>query len=127
MFGIQRFAAQNLYRHITYVFRENSLCNRRFEQRKKLKELLGKKHRSLVTLAKRCTQSSFVDELTAQQAFIIRKGLKMGPDQFWRLATGSAFMELPDAMAHVSDVLLCQIPSKKRQLDLFSDEYEGCS
>lgn len=38
-------------RHITYYFRENSLYNRRFEQRKKLKQLLGKKNRSLVSQA----------------------------------------------------------------------------
>ena len=102
-------------RHITYLFRENSLYNRRFEQRKKLKALLGRKHRSLVTLAKQNKQSAFLDQLTAQQAFIIRRGLQMSPELFWRSVRGE-FVELPEKMRHVSEVLLCQLPTKKQQL-----------
>jgi len=37
---------------ITYLYRENSLYNRRFEQRRRLKELLGRRHRHLVEKAK---------------------------------------------------------------------------
>jgi hypothetical protein len=104
-------------RHITYMFRENSLYNRRFEQRKKLKEQLGKINRSLVSRARSQKLSAFLEQLTAEQAFLIRKGLQMSPDQFWRAVRGE-FIELPEKMRHVSEVLLCQLPRKKKQLML---------
>ncbi|MBN8625194.1 MAG: hypothetical protein J0M17_06885 [Planctomycetes bacterium] len=42
---------------ITYLFRDNSLYNRRFLQRKRLKELLGKRFRPLVGREIRSRQS----------------------------------------------------------------------
>ena len=41
---------------VTYIYRGNSLYNRRFEQRQRLKELLGKRWRPLVEAAKRQTK-----------------------------------------------------------------------
>ena len=81
-----------------------------------LKQLLGKKHRFLVGQARRMKQSAFVDQLTAEQAFLIRRGLRLSPDKFWRVVRGQELIELPETMRHVSDVLLCQVPKKKRQL-----------
>ena len=105
-------------RHITYYFRENSLYNRRFEQRKKLKHLLGRKNRYLVSDARNLNQSAFLEQLTAEQAFLIRKGLQISPDRFWRVVRGHEWIALPKKMRYVSDVLLCQLPKKKRQLRL---------
>ena len=105
-------------RQITYLFRENSLYNRRYEQRMRLKELLGAKHRKLVTMAQRSTHGDCVDQLSAEQAFLLRKGLGLSPSDFWRVARGREFRPLPEKMKFVSDVTLCQLPRKQKQLML---------
>ena len=103
---------------ITYLFRENSIYNRRFQQRQKLKQLLGNKNRKLVGVATRSNLTEFVDALTMEQAFLIRKGLGISPDTFWRAAKGTDFVELPDKATYISDVLICQLPKKARQIQL---------
>lgn len=80
---------------ITYLYRENSLYNRRFEQRIRLKELLGKSHRKLVGEAKYFTKELFQRRLTDQQATAIRRILNIEPGIFWRAAQGKLFMDLP--------------------------------
>jgi hypothetical protein len=80
---------------ILYVYKENSLYNRRFEQRRRLKELLGP-HRPLVEEAKRrfTTKARFLTELTdAQRHAIARLGIDAG--DFWRACKGKLFLELP--------------------------------
>ena len=111
-------------RRLTYLFRENSIYNCRFQQRKKLKELLGKKQRKLVTFALRSNHTEFVDELTAEQAYLLRKGLGLTPTEFWRASKGEEFYELPDAVPYISEVTLCQVPRKKRQLSLLPEPDE---
>jgi hypothetical protein len=83
--------------HITYVYRENSLYNRRFEQRRRLKELLGKEHRSLVEHAKNryTTKQRFLRDLREDQAWAIRRLLNVEPDEFWRACKGKHFLNLP--------------------------------
>jgi hypothetical protein len=103
---------------VTYVFKPNSLYNRRFEQRQKLKRLLGKTHRPLVTAAKRSTKRSFVDALTSQQAYVIRKALGLDPTTFWRLCHGRQFADLPDLCSKVDSAVLESLPNKPRQLGL---------
>jgi len=103
---------------ITYVFRENSVYNRRYEQRMKLKKLLGKRYRSLVTKAKQYTQSNFLDVLTAQEAYAIRKLLKMEPVLFWRLSKGKCFADLPESPGSLDPAELNAIPDKPEQLRL---------
>jgi hypothetical protein len=44
---------------VTYFYRKNSVYNRRFEQRMRLKELLGRRWRPLVGRAKKRTKTSF--------------------------------------------------------------------
>lgn len=80
---------------ITYLYRENSLYNLRFEQRRKLKQLLGKKFRSLVTTARQYTKGVFLDVLTEQQAYVIRRKLSMEPGEFWRAVQGK-LCDLPE-------------------------------
>lgn len=79
---------------VTYVYRENSLYNRRFEQRRRLKELLGRQHRPLVETAKRNTKAIFLKFLTDCQADAIRRILNVEPDEFWR-ACHRKFLDLP--------------------------------
>lgn len=82
---------------ITYIYRENSIYNRRFEQRRRMKELLGREHRSLVGKAKyrRHTKAMFLDGLTERQANAIRRCLSVEPGDFWRAARGTKFIDLP--------------------------------
>lgn len=80
---------------VTYIYRENSLYNRRFEQRQRLKELLGREHRPLVETAKRHTKTMFLRFLTGGQADAIRRILHVEPDEFWRACRGRATLSLP--------------------------------
>ena len=82
---------------ILYVFKPSSVYNRRFEQRKRMKELLGRHHRSLVQKAKyhRHTKKMFLESLTTEQANAIRRVFHVEPGEFWRAARGKIFLELP--------------------------------
>lgn len=80
---------------ITYVFKENSLYNRRFEQRRRMKRLLVKEYRSLVQEAKSSTKGNFVKRLTRDHITAIRRVFRVGPGEFWRAAKGKAFLDLP--------------------------------
>lgn len=87
---------------ITFVYKENSLYNRRFEQRRRLKELLGE-NRSLVEHAKHrlTTKSRFLTELSnAQRQAIARLGIDAG--DFWRACKGKLFLELPPRLVQKS-------------------------
>jgi hypothetical protein len=80
---------------VTYIYRPDSLYNRRFEQRQRLKELLGRRWRPLVEAAKRRTKTLFIEGLTRGEAEAIRRVLSVSPDRFWRAATGREFLGLP--------------------------------
>ncbi len=80
---------------ITDMYRSNSLYNRRFEQRRRLKERLGKQHRKLIGEAKYYTKRIFLGNLTRDQARAIRRILKIAPGAFWRAAKGKRFLDLP--------------------------------
>jgi len=82
---------------ILYVFKENSVYNRRFEQRRRMKELLGRRYRPLVQQAKyhRQTKKMFLESLTREQANAIRRVFAVEPSDFWRAARGRIFLALP--------------------------------
>lgn len=86
---------------ITYIYRETSLYNRRFEQRQRLKQLLGRPWRPLIETAKRHTQAIFLANLTADQAAAIRRLLNVSPEQFWRACKGRAFLDLPPRLVQL--------------------------
>lgn len=88
---------------ITYLYRENSVYNRRFEQRRRLKELLGRRHRKLVEQAKNryCTKTIFLRDLTGEQAAAIRRILNVEPGEFWRACRGKTFLDLPPRMVQL--------------------------
>lgn len=83
--------------YILYVFRESSLYNRRFQQRQRMKELLGRRYRSLVQKAKyhRHTKKMFLESLTDEQAWAIRRILDVDPGTFWQACRGKRFLDLP--------------------------------
>ncbi|MHB1422853.1 MAG: hypothetical protein ACYC3I_06605 [Gemmataceae bacterium] len=93
---------------ILYIYKSTSPYNRRVEQRKALKRILGRRHRKLVTLAARSTRRDFLDRhLTEAGAYVIRRRLHLDPREFWRAARGTTLLDLP-------------LPP--RQLTLFPDE-----
>ena len=79
---------------ILYLYKNSSIYNKRFEQRRRLKELLGKEHRSLVTKAKRHTKAIFLANLTEGQANAIGRKLGIAPGEFWRAVKGRAWLDL---------------------------------
>ena len=81
---------------ILYVFKEGSRYNLRFLQRQMLKKLLGRRYRPLVQMAKSFTQTVFLEQLTAQQSYVIRQLFHMQPVEFWRASKGKILIELPD-------------------------------
>lgn len=80
---------------VTYQYRESSLYNRRFEQRRRLKELLGRRWRPLVERAKRFTKTIFLRDLTESEARAIHRILNMDPGEFWRAAKARKLVDLP--------------------------------
>jgi len=80
---------------ITYVYRECSLYNRRYLQRMRMKQLLGKRFRKLVGEAKYHTKRIFLQHLTEREARAIRNCLDCESGEFWRAASGKCFMDLP--------------------------------
>ncbi len=80
---------------VTYQYRESSVYNRRFEQRRRLKELLGRKWRPLVERAKRQTKTEFLNGLQASESAAIFRRLDIDAAQFWRASKGKAWLDLP--------------------------------
>lgn len=95
---------------ILYVYKATSPYNRRVEQRKALKRILGKKHRPLVTRASRSAKRDFLRTLTTPDARVIRLRLGLDPGRFWRAARGREFL---------------QLPAPPRQLTLFDNPREN--
>jgi hypothetical protein len=91
---------------ILYCYKSTSPYNRRVEQRRELKRILGKGHRSLVTKASRSTKKDFLRTLTPADVYAIRMRLKLDAGRFWRVAKGKEFVEFP---------------KPPRQLTLFDD------
>jgi hypothetical protein len=86
---------------VIYIYRENSLYNRRFEQRMRLKELLGRNNRPLVETAKRRTKSLFLGQLTEHEGDSIRRILGIEPGEFWQAVQGRRFLDLPPRMVQL--------------------------
>lgn len=81
---------------ITYQFRENSLHNRRFEQRRRLKGLLGRSYRRLVEHAtsRHISKTTFLRDLQEDETHRIRRVLAVEPGEFWRACRGKLFLDL---------------------------------
>lgn len=82
---------------ILYVYKATSPYNRRVEQRKALKRILGRTHRPLVTKASRFTKRDFLRILTAADTRAIKLRLGLDPGRFWRAVKGKEFIDLPNA------------------------------
>lgn len=81
---------------LLYLYKESSPYNRRVEQRKPLKRILGRTHRKLVTFAARNTKKEFLGRyLTEAGIHAIRHRLHLAPGRFWRVAGGKEFIDLP--------------------------------
>jgi hypothetical protein len=97
------------YCRILFNYLASSPYNRRVEQRRILKRILGRSYRSLVTKASRSTKRDFLKfDLTPEGARAIARRLKLEPGRFWRVAKGKEFLDLP---------------SPARQLLLFESDY----
>lgn len=86
---------------ILYVYTKESLYNRRFFQRRRLKELLGKEHRSLVGSAMRATKKEFVAEVTQAEARAVQSRVGITVGTLWRAVRGKLFLALPPRMVQL--------------------------
>jgi len=78
---------------IIYMFKESSLYNRRFMQRRKIKDLLGKKYRKLVGEAK-SRKAIYLENLLPEHALAIRRILGIDPSLFFPTTYDSRSMSL---------------------------------
>lgn len=81
--------------HIGYVCKPTSRYNRRVDQRKRIKQLLGKRYRPLVEKARHHTKKIFLLVLEDDQADAIRLRVQVEPGHFWRAVEGKIFLDLP--------------------------------
>lgn len=82
---------------VLYLYKDTSRYNRRFEQRRQMKALLGP-HRRLVSQAKGkfTTKEIFLRDITTEEVAAIHNSLGLTPGEFWRAANGLAnFGPLP--------------------------------
>lgn len=86
---------------ILYIYKENSLYNRRFEQRRRLKELLGKEHRRLVGKAMGRRKGDFLGEVTEVEARAVRQRLNVSVGDLWRAVRGKLFLTLPPRLVQL--------------------------
>lgn len=82
-------------RRILYVHKDSSRYSRRFHQRRKFKQLLGRHYRFLVSEAKYHTKQMFLSHLTPEQTRVIRYRPGVEPGVFWRAVKGPLFIPLP--------------------------------
>jgi hypothetical protein len=86
---------------LLYIYRPSSRLRRRYEQRVRLKDLLGRRYRQLVGRAYRQTRRSFLASLSIDEAQAIRRILRIGPIQFWRAAKGHRLIDLPPRLVQL--------------------------
>ena len=79
---------------ITYVYRENCRYNQRFEQRRKMKRLLGP-HRAAVGEARVSPKFIFLEHLSPEREQAIRERLGLSPAEFWQAVNGKLLTRLP--------------------------------
>lgn len=80
---------------VTYHYKANSKRRQRYEQRERLKELLGKQHRKLVRIAQRNTKQRFFESVNDEQTQVIELRTTLDATRFWRACRGTHFYELP--------------------------------
>lgn len=83
---------------VLYVYKPESLYNRRFEQRRRLKELLGREHRRLVGRAMSMRKKNFLADVSEAEAREVRQCLHVGVGDLWRAVRGKLFLTLPPRM-----------------------------
>ena len=86
---------------ILYVYKVESRYNRRYEQRRRLKQLLGKRYRPLVQAAKQHTKTTFLQQLTREQKLAILRILNVSAGEFWRAVNGKIWLPLPPELVQL--------------------------
>jgi len=79
---------------ITYIYRENCRYNQRFEQRIKMKKLLGP-HRSAVSEARMFPKFIFLQHLSPERELAIKERLGLTPAEFWQAVNRKLITRLP--------------------------------
>ncbi|MCH7728277.1 MAG: hypothetical protein IH991_17630 [Planctomycetes bacterium] len=86
---------------VLYGYRPSSGYNRRFNQRRRLKQLLGKRYRPLVERAKQRTKKLFLENLEHHEKLAIQRILKVSQGEFWRAVKGGLWLALPPELVQL--------------------------
>ena len=78
---------------VLYLFKDSNPYQRRFDQRRYMRERL--RAGRLVTRALRSRLGAFVPMLTAADVALIKDRLGLDPREFWRAAKGRAVLAIP--------------------------------
>jgi hypothetical protein len=80
-----------------FAFKDSAAYQQRFEQRGRLRRMLGKCYAPLVLKAFRSGKAEFLAGLTEDEAARIRARTGLEPGRFWRAAKGKEFIAWPKA------------------------------
>ncbi|MCH7724963.1 MAG: hypothetical protein IH991_00575 [Planctomycetes bacterium] len=86
---------------VLYEYRPTSRSHRRFNQRRRLKQLLGKRYRALVGRAQQRTKKLFLDNLERHEKLAIQRILKVDAGEFWRAVRGRLWIDLPPELVQL--------------------------
>lgn len=78
---------------VLFRYKSTSPYNRRIEQRRAMKRILGRKARKLVGQANGETKTRFLATLRPEDAETIRRRLRVDPGRFWRASNGREFLD----------------------------------
>ena len=80
---------------VTYAFKADAPYQKRFEQRRRLRRMLGKEYAGLVPRAMGSGKAKFLAGLSGDEAARVRARTGLKPGRFWRAAKGREFIAWP--------------------------------
>ncbi len=82
---------------VAYAFKATAPYQRRFEQRRRLRRMLGKEYSKLVPRAMGAKKAEFLAALSEHEAVRVRARTGLGPGRFWRVVKGREFVAWPES------------------------------
>jgi hypothetical protein len=81
---------------IVYAFKAAAPYQRRFEQRRRLRRMLGKEYAPLVPRAMGAGKTAFLASLSEDEAALVRARTGLEPGRFWRAVKGRELIRWPE-------------------------------
>jgi hypothetical protein len=87
---------------LAYAFEATAPYQRRFEQRRRLRRMLGKEYSHLVPRAMGAKKAEFLAGLSEHEAARVRARTDLGPGRFWRVVKGREFIAWPKSLRQLT-------------------------